>query len=296
MGVPPTPSNPYDAPTAAAGADGGAPTTTNIDIWGLGEYGKPGHKIIFGQVSTQGQNPVSPDSPLARHLPWEDREGKPSHSVADQRELLDVLKMFAGMPYTPGGQAKIEDYQRRLLAAGFYGAAKPEDVAWGSFDPATENAFRTALLSTYKAGEAGAPVSFDEYIDKTASGRAKGQTGAPVSVHELSNPRVVASVLQQTAQTVLGRNLTKDEVDHFVSDYMATEQEYYKAAEKATQGHSGLGEAGTDLIKPPSIEAAAQDTVMQDHGTEASGNRASDYLGVLEGLLSQGSVPTPAGV
>lgn len=291
--MPPTPDNPYDKVEDKGPTVGGVPvsdsyTPSTIDIWGLGDYGKKDHKIIFGQVSVAGQNPVS-DPGLARHLPGEDREGIPTKSKADRREISDLMKLFAGLAYTPDGASKLEDYQRRLYAAGFYGSAKPEDVAWGSFDQGTETAVRNALIKTYQIGEAGAPVSFDEYIDKTAADRAKGQGQQAATPHQLTNPRVIASVLQQTAQNVLGRNLSKDEVEHFVSDYTATEEEYFKAADSANAGGNPL------IYQPPSVDIAAQDTISEQYGAEAGGNRASDYLGVLQNLLGQGSLPAPEG-
>jgi hypothetical protein len=130
-------------------------------------------------------------------------------------------------------------------------------------------------------------------VDQAATDRTKSATENaekdPAPQHQLTNPRVIASVLQQTAQNVLGRNLSKEEVDHFVSDYTATEEEYFKSVDAGAAGGNPI------TYQPPSVETAAMDTLGQDHAAEAGGNRASDYLGVLQQLLGQSSLPVGTG-
>lgn len=304
MGVPPTPSNPYDAGNAAAG--GSSTTSSTVDIWGLGDYGK--QTVVFGSA-------VKRRTGFGGYykLPGEDREGRAAtprpagsygpyadnsvpgaavptagDSLAVTPTIAELMKYFAGLAYTPKGGAEFEKYQRLLYQAGFYGAAKPDEVAWGSW-AGSESAFKSALISASQAKEGGAPVSFEEYLGKAGVDRAKGAGQQAATPHQLTNPRVIASVLQQTAQNVLGRNLSKDEVEHFVSDYTATEEEYFKAVDASGNG------GAPNVYQPPSVDTAAQDTVQEQHGAEAGGNRASDYLGVLEQLLGQGSLPAPQG-
>ncbi len=284
--MPPPVSDPYNAGTAAAG--GGTPTTSStVDIWGLGDYGK--ERVVFGEAYTPQTGFGGYDK-----LPAEDqdRAAPPGGGAANAvtPTAAELMQYYAGLGYTgPKGKAELEKIQRLLYQAGYYGASKPSDVAWGSWSGSSK-AFHDALIDIVQAQKGGkAPVSFEEFLGQAAVDRSKVKDTEAPTPHQLSNPRVIASVLQQTAQSVLGRNLTKDEVDHFVSDYTATEEEYFKAVDRSAAGGNPLS------YQPPSVEAAAMDTLSETHGTEASGNRASDYMGIMQQLLSQGSIPVGSG-
>lgn len=298
-----------DSPYPQGGLPAGDSSTTSgstKDIWDLGKYGTA--QVTFGQAST-------PQTGFGgyKHLDRADQEGNTGErppgvgpsvsapaaappggaSTAVQKTAAELMAYYAGLAYTgPQGKAELEAMQYKLFQAGYYGGSKPTDVAFGSW-AGSSKAFHDALLDMLQTQQGGqAPISFTEFVEKAASDRAKSQAdnaGSTANPHQLSNPRVIASVLQQTAQNVLGKNLSKDEVDHFVSDYTATEEEYFKSVDSSAAGGNPL------TYQPPSIQAAAMDTLSQDHGAEASGNRASDYLGVLQQLLGQSSVPIGTG-
>lgn len=302
-----------DSPYPTGGGTGTTPagsstTGATVDIWGLGDYGKT--KITIGEAHTNGGGFGG-----YYKLPAEDREGRPGGSLApgtqgpvapgvpgaarptygDGSAVVisadDVMATYANMAYaSPKGKAELIKMQQALFRAGYYGSAKPSDIAFGSWNSSVDApAFRDAIKSMVDA-ERKKPtgLTFEEFVNNTGDSRDKSakENAGPGQQHAFTNPRVIASVLQQTAQTVLGRNLSKDEVDHFVSDYTATENEYFKTLDHPENGNT---------FQPPSVETAALDTLQQDHAGEAGGNRASDYLGVLQGLLGMGSgsLPTP---
>ncbi len=313
MAVPPTPasSDPYSAANAAGGGANTSGSSSTKDIWGLGTYGSVDIAVASASTPRTGFGGY-------KNLPRADQEGNTGErplggpsmpapaaaapgggiTTATSKTADQLMAYYAGLAYHgPAGKAELIDMQQRLYTAGFYGNVKPGEVAFGSWTPASSKAFSDALLTmvqTQQSGSERAPITFAEFVDQAAADKTKSATDnadkqAPTP-HQLTNPRVIASVLQQTAQNVLGRNLSKEEVDHFVSDYTATEEEYFKSVDA-----SGVPGANPLTYQPPTPEAAAMDTLSQDHAAEAGGNRASDYLGVLQQLLGQSSLPVGTG-
>lgn len=278
MGVPPTP---YD-PNAAA--SGGASTTSTIDIWGLGPYGEA--PIIIG-AATRPQSGFGGYSKLPGYD--QDKSAGPVRAgdgLAVTDTLAKVLKEFSAMAYSPQTAPEFLKWQRQLYTAGLYGSKKPSEVAWGSWDDDTYLAFKTALTKVAQSNEAGAPISFDEYLTKLGADKqraAKELSQQDPTIREHANPQVVAGVLQQAAQAAFGRNLSKDEVDHFVSEYRAAEDSYYHTAESA-QATPGVH----DLTKPD-VQAQAQGFVNQHHAAEAGGASMAGYFGEIERLINGGA-------
>lgn len=298
MGVPA-----YDPEASAAAATGGASTTSGAskDIFGLGEYGK--YRVNLGvaykeRTGFSGYN----------KLPYEDREGSPGRSLAPGTQgpfipgggmprvepsnaangvavgdtVESIMRKFELMPYGKGSEEFLQ-WQRMLYKAGLYGSTKLSEVAWGSFDGPTEDALGKALRRVARANEAGAPISLTEYLDKLGADRDKAAKqygpGADPTLRQFENPRVVAGFLQQAAQAALGRNLTKDEIDHFVSEYHASEEQYYKTAESAQRT------PGTHDLTKPDAATAAQDFVQAGHAAEAGGQGLAGFFQTLQGMI-----------
>lgn len=312
-GVPPTP---YD-PEASSTGDGSATSATK-DIWDLdlGKYGSM--NATLGQASHKGTGfsgyyklPEADrvGSPAREAVPGRSGTLVPGYSGAErptpgaglavQQSIKELMRGLAAMAYSPTGQEEYLKWQRLVFAAGFYGSTKAEDVAWGSFAN-SEDAFSKALISLAKVNEAGAPISFEEYLSKAAADKAKaakeyGQGKTPAKdVRELTNTKVISGVLQQTAQSVLGRNLSKEEVEHFVSEYHANEVDYYRTVGpettlSPTDETDALGTSNVQYaMSRPDLQASALEAVQEDHGAEAGGNQMADYLGVIESLLGGG--------
>jgi hypothetical protein len=189
------------------------------------------------------------------------------------------------MSQDPAQKQQFYEWQQKLYAAGFYGSAKPTDVAWGTWDLATGAALKSAFSAAVQVAASGAPVTFDEYLTGLGQAKTAAQsgigTGPLVVQHE--DPKAVAGMLQQAAQASLGRDLSDAEVEHFISEYKAAEDAYYKGRKVATDATGGRVD-----VTQPNLQAQAESFVQGGHGTEAAGNNMADYVKALESMLGGG--------
>jgi hypothetical protein len=220
----------------------------------------------------------NPYSRMPKQLPAEDRE---QAERAPQFGLPpDLLKL--PVKYFAKDKAKFLGLQRAMFDGGFYGAATEGSIAFGSYTPATDAAWLKVLQATARAQESGLALTPDQIIQQSIEGRAGAAKGAPPAplIVEHEDPKVVAGMLQQAAQSSLGRDLSDSEVEHFISEYHAAEDAYYKQRKVASEATTGR----VDLTKPD-LQATAQAAVSGGHGTEAASNDMADYVGALESML-----------
>lgn len=225
------------APTDSSGA---------IDIWDLPADVK-GHVIWFDTGTTPAATAGGSQAAqrLAKANPGEVNVAKLSapHSFEVQASAEDVMKQFAAMSQTdPTNFAAI---QKELSDAGFYGAAAS---VYGGWNQQTETAVKDAMLQYIKVSEgAGVPVSFLDFLKNTAAANTGingngGTGGTGSSAPVLSDPDTLRRYAQEAAQAALGRNLTPNQLDTFVSQFHNQQiQSYTDAA-----NHNGLSSQKDD--------------------------------------------------
>lgn len=252
-------------------AYGQATSTTGsgqTDIWNLPTK-LAGQNIIvdYGHHVAKG---------LARHLPGEDVAANTAPPSSGSLEDLmgQPIKLFSSAP---------KDYlalQRALFQAGYYGSTPYGSIAWGSYTNQTVDAWRQLLVHTAQAQSQGINATPNDILHQSANNRVSTPKSPGPLIVQHGDPKVVAGFLQQAAQSSLGRNLSDQEVAHFISEYRTAETAYYEKAQQATNAPAGR----FDLTKP-SPEADAQSYVAEQHPTEAAGNDMGDYVRQLESML-----------
>lgn len=212
---------------------------------------------------------------LARHLPQEDRvrpvaTGKPE----------DLLTRPANW-FAKDKKAFLE-LQQRLYIAGYYGAASKDSIPWGSFTAATQEAWLHLIEATQMAQKAGQKLTPDDVLDQGVEGRQANAAKAPDSplLIQHQDPKAIGAALQQAAQSALGRDLSPQEVEHFISEYKLAEDAYGRQRKTANDAITGRVD-----VTAPDLTGEAQSFVREQHGAEAGAQNAGDYVGALEQMI-----------
>lgn len=160
----------------------------------------------------------------------------------------DIYKQYAAMSasVSPKDQQTYQELQKGLADAGFYGSATSIQGGWNG---QTETALGDALVHYLQVSEStgGVGVSFKEWLAQTAqqnaaNGNAFGAGGTGSSAPVLSDPDTLRRYAQEAAQAALGRNLTPNQLDTFVSQFHNQQiQSYTDAA-----NHNGLSSQKDD--------------------------------------------------
>jgi hypothetical protein len=173
------------------------------------------------------------------------------------------------------------DLQRRLFAAGFYGSKDPASIPWGQDVAGTIDAWRKVLELSLQSAETGNPLTPEEVLRRGAAAGKAGGAPPKSLIIDYTDPEQVAGVVQRAAQASLGRNLSDEEIQHFVSEFRVAETDYAKARYKGETDTTG----GTFEVSRPDLGDRANDFVEQGHETEIGGNRMADYVSALERML-----------
>lgn len=265
--APKTPPPPAAGPDAWPGPggitppDGGGTGSAQKSIWDLGELENyPSIIIDYGRSRRD----------LPKRLDQYDQQlAEKSLRPQDPRETWKLLRqpvnLFAN---DRDGYLRL---QRGLFAAGFFGSKTWESVAGTAVD-ATMTAWRQVLIETARAQDTGAALTPEDILRKSIEGRKAGVgQGGQSLVRQHEDPKAVAGILQQAAQASLGRNLSTQEIEHFISQYRAAEDAYYAQAEKADVT------PGIHNLTKPNLEAQADSFVQGGHGTEMAGEEIGAY-------------------
>lgn len=263
-----------------------AGTTAKTDIWSI-----PGD-LAGKQIYTS--YPSSVNQQTKRHLEGADQDilqasgtlqGEkfgidPNTSTPNNTYALPI-SMFGDNP---------ADYvllQRQLYAAGYFGAKALTSMRWGGDVAGTMEAWTALLRDTVQQQTLGRHVTWQDVLKQTieTTKKAGGVPGSgaqkPASVFSYTDPAAIAAQAQQAAQAVLGHNLSDDEIKHFVSEFHAAELKYSEEQNAVRLDTTG----GSYNVTQPDLSSQAQEFVEEGHGTEAAGNRMSDYVSALEQMV-----------
>lgn len=282
-------SSPPPAPAPGLGGGYHPPTDSttvsgSTDIYGLGDLAQ--QEIILRDAYIHSAA-VGRGKSAAWQRSFAQANDQPEYGQnrAVPGTVQDSYIAFIRMSQDPSKAQEYFGWQQKLFAAGFYGSAKPSDVAWHTWDLATGAALKAAFSAAVQVSASGAPITFDEYLTGLAGAKQASAAGAPTGplVIQHEDPTAVAGMLQQAAQASLGRDLSDAEIEHFLSEFASAETAYYKQGNEA-QNATG----GQFSMTKPDLAGRAEAYVQGEHGTEAAGNNMADYVKALESMLGGG--------
>jgi len=274
MPPPRTPDGLPDLDAAAAGATD--TSTAKTDIWDLGDLAK---RVLVVSRGSKGRGTGTASNKLDPY----DREYAESGSGPSSASAADLIKQPISL-YSSDPAAYLA-LQRALYAGGFFGSTDAKNIPWGQYTDATLAAWRRVLTATAQAQDAGQSLTPEDILRRGVEGyQAVGEEPKkkPALVIDYTDPEAVASTLQQAAQNSLGRNLSDDEIKHFVSEFRAAESAYQTKVYNAQTSEKSGVRVEADR---PSLEAQAQQEVKEGRGTEIAANDMADYVRVIEQLL-----------
>jgi len=277
--------------TYEEGASGA--TTSKTDIWNLPDdlagkvlvtdYGHQRYNIPQGQrshldVGDQQYQTENSRTPVQAPKIELDANGVPTGPYALP------ISMHASDP------ASYLKLQQMLFAAGFYGSKAATSMRWGGDVAGTMDAWTQLLRETIQQQSLGHNVTWQDVLANTVkstkeAGGIPGESKQkPTLINSFTDPAQVAFQAQTAAQSVLGRDLSDSEVQHFVSEFRAAETKF-NSEQNAIRADT---EGKTLTQTQPDLQARADQYVKEHHGTELAANNMADYVSALEQMLNAG--------
>lgn len=265
--------------------------------WDPAQGGAPGtgSTTTSAQKSLWDLNGLNPDTPIIvsygsktpKNLDPYDTQIADASRAAQPGKAGDLVKRPITL-YGSDPKAYLA-LQQALFAGGFYGSTPVGSIPWGT-DPqgATYDAWKKVLVAAQQAQDSGINVTPDQILQQGIKEHTAAKAAEPVPKNplaiQLTDPSQIASSAQSAAQAVLGRNLSDEEVMHFISEYHAAETTYSKQAYETNNDQTG----GTHVLTQPSLSGTIDTELHQKHGTEIAGNNLSDYVRALEQMVGGG--------
>lgn len=229
MPTPPDPSGGYGSIDTQLGTATGSSNNSLESTWGLGNlYGEP---VVMGMENTPAPAKIDPTT------------GRPlTGSVTQKLDYGNTQKIVEGLTslwaqqeqdrqQDPHGLTQYEQYQQLLWQAGFYGQTSLDKIHLGQWDQQTFNAIKGALDQYEKARLSGEPVTWTEFLKtnaqaaQSAQGGFYGAAGATSAKQTaVTDPASIRQAVQSAAMNALGRGLTEDQLNAFVSKFQQEQQ------------------------------------------------------------------------
>jgi hypothetical protein len=270
--------------------------------WGNSTSAAPQDPSIFGINANEANLPVTlhgaeyPTMPasLRSRLSREDRPyGKPAVSTTVSQALANYGQLDA---------EQLTGMQQLLYAGNFYSssyyARNGKVPDWGNIaDGDTYAAYTNAVETAVRLGK---PI--DELLRTAAAtssrGTGEGKSGSkrlPLVI-KTSSPDEINVGLQDVAQKILRRNLTSDEINHYVQDYQhlqssSQQQAYDMQGTHNEDGTFTAGKGGT-VTQPPPLQDYAIQRFQTDHpvayGVTKLAQAAEDFFALMNQHLKGG--------
>lgn len=260
--------------------------TGALDIWGL-PAGVAGQTIWFGtdrEVGTRSGGTTAHNAGQNMEL----QKGNTPTSLPENMTAERVMKMYAAMSQSnPDGFLAL---QKQLAQAGFYGTAAHVQGGWNS---QTESALAGAMTSYLQVAKgAGTPLDFSTFLGNqvkanyaTGGGAADGSSGGAAGTTpqgpsiQLTDPNSLKSTLQQWAQQALGRNVSDDEANSFVSQFQSAEG----GAQATVQGGQ-VSNAGS-LTTTPDATSDAEAFIKSNNATDIAKSNTQGYANTFVNMF-----------
>lgn len=157
----------------------------------------------------------------------------------------------------------------------------------GVWDTRSASAFTKLLAQANGAGASWQDSLASSMASAEQAGPAAGQALPPLTV-KLTSPDDLKSVAQKTAQTLLGGNLSDDDLNRFVTSYNQMETQYQTDAYNQEYGqYAQTGQLGNvSVTAPPSPDVELEKEVRQQHPDQVFANSLRTELQGSGGVLS----------
>lgn len=197
------------------------------------------------------------------------------------------------------GKMQWEERSRTQLQLWNAGLFKPtQTYVSGELDDNTQNAWRQLVDEAAKEETSVAEVlrSRTDAITKAGGPDAyykkqKGSQRAP-EVATLTNPIDVKYIADDVAKKRIGRSLTPEELDRFVSVYHGQEQAY--ASQRYAAGTPGT--AGGEATQAASLESASRAFAEGTHPVEAAAQKQVDAFQAVADMFTKPTGPGTTGI
>lgn len=197
---------------------------------------------------------------------------------APESEWGRLPRYQSGAEYSPLNNPEgILQLQAQLVSIGLL---DEDNVRPGVWDSKSANAYRNVLSFANQQGLT-AQEAMRLMANNPTLGELKGSAGskrAPLTV-QLTNPLDIAATAQATAQKMLGRYLSQEDLKPLIERVQASER---GAQQKAyTMG----GAEGGTVVTPASVESESEDYFKKNYGEEAMGYAAVEAMNEFYSLL-----------
>jgi hypothetical protein len=238
-----------------------------LDVYGLGQYGD--QTLYLGQSTTttqrRGPRGSGPDGlGVLQNV---------TTTAPSTKTALQYMRQFASLSVSdPQAYAAL---QQQLYNAGFYGTSKPRYGIYSGTDAGVLKNAIVGYLGVVNPDNPN-PLTFADYLDHASKQGEANASSNPAPARaplQLTDPKALEQTLQAASQNALHRDLSKDELAHFVSAFHGKEAAAYNSY--------GAGQTTTS----PDQTGEAKSFVEDGHEAEANGARAAGYMDVLNSLL-----------
>lgn len=168
----------------------------------------------------------------------------------------------------------VPQLQAQMIKAGLLDA---KNIRPGIWDSTSQAAYKKVLAYANQQG-----LNAQQAMALLGSNPKLGatHTRAPLTIQE-TNPVDIMAVAQQSAQSLLGRNLSPNELEPFVKQYQSQEASAQKASYKIGNPDGSGGVA----VYAPTVAHAADDYYQKQFGDEHMGYAAVERMNEFYSLL-----------
>jgi hypothetical protein len=191
---------------------------------------------------------------------------------------------------------RLEDLQRRLYRGGFYGATKPEDIAFGDVDAQTLGAATSAAMQAVRYSANG-DVTFDDVLQRAEDANGDVLAGDGTKVQRtvnLSTEGDANALLRSAMQNLLGRKPNAKEVRRFQRHLNTAERA--NPATRTTTGEGLTGDAFADLsVDTEEVQDGgfaegdagllAEEEILKENGVESNAFQMGQFATAFEKLM-----------
>ena len=191
---------------------------------------------------------------------------------------------------------EVRDLQYMLYGSGYLS----DNFRPGYYDRTTRNAYRTLLGEANGAGETWQQTLARRMRTQAlyGAGPSGGRAGTvlPGFTPTLSNPDDLKAIAKGVAREVIGKDVSPEDLDRFVSAYQGLERTAQRteydlqvgaAMTEAPSGGVATGPSG-DVVKPPDPQVAAEAAIRYAMPGEAQMHDAAGVYGRLLSLMGMG--------
>lgn len=228
----------------------------------IGVEGRRVTNVATGETTYEGYTAPSVQQRIASNLPTPYVPNLPQRTV-EPRYFVEDLDGLSGF-----SRPTIASWQMRLNASGLLG----NNFSLGVVDNQTRSAYGEVLAVANREG-----VDAETALNLVQQQAVKLKSGGGVTRYKVSNPADIKAVINQSAQTLLGRSLDDKQLDAMVRAF----QQQEVTAQKAYQ-------AGGVATEAPSVQQFATKRIEKDFGEQVDTRRLNSVFGAVHKLLMGG--------